>query len=175
MLFGRKTEFAIEAELEVVDGTWYHGRLRFWIAGEPVGDFEDTSDLAGSARWARQFLAASGQRTRADLDKEGAGEVYRSLYGRFFVRGGSEPHEAFNRDPFVLDDVGESSLRDRFSVLAVRRADGSDRMLVRDHAKDTTTETTLPPGSCDGVIGSYCSWVEAQQDKEHQGKREKYP
>ncbi|HEX8171952.1 MAG TPA: Imm42 family immunity protein [Thermoanaerobaculia bacterium] len=148
MIFGDTQTFAIEAELETRSGKFELGHLRFWIGGVAVGDYDDTSDLAASRRWARTFLDASPRRTRADLDDASAAEVFRALHM-------PEAAAAWDRDPFVLDDVGESSLRDRWSIVVVRRADGRDRMIVRDGRRNTITETTLPTGTCDTVLREY--------------------
>jgi hypothetical protein len=162
MIFGKQSNFAVEAETLRQSGKWLFGHLRFWVAGNAIGDFEDTSDLAGSARWGRRFLAASRRRTRPALDGRDASDVYAFLFGRFFERGGSEPEEPFDRDPHVLDDIGESSVRDRVTLLAVRRGDGQDRIIVHDHRTGTTSETAVPATMCDTTIDGYCAWVEAQ-------------
>jgi hypothetical protein len=163
MIFGQTSQVAIEAEALRTTGKWLYGHLRFWVGGQALGDFEDSSDLAGSARWGRRFLASSARRTRSDLDGEDVAIVYYKLFGRFFERGATGSEETFDRDPYVLDDVGESSLRDRISVLTVRRSDGRDRIVVHDHRASRTWEVLAPSGTCDEVVATYCSWVEAQQ------------
>lgn len=158
---GNKHEFAIEAELTGADGPWRLGRLRLWIRGRPLGEFDETVDLAACARWARRFLSASPQRTRSDLDAEPAVEVYRLLYGRYFERGEAPVDEPFIRDPFVLDEVGDAALRDRLSILVLRRGDESDRLLVREHAGGSAVEEyVLPPARCDQVLLDFCHWAE---------------
>lgn len=163
MIFGNASQLAIEAKIIGAEGKWIFGHLRFWVAGNALGDFEDTSDLAGSARWGRRFLSASPRRTRPDLDEQDVDHVYWILFARFFKTGGSALDELFERAPYILDDVGESSLRDRVSVLAVRRSDGRDRIIVHDHrVPGKSWEEILPVGMCDEVVASYCSWVETQ-------------
>jgi hypothetical protein len=159
-IFGQQASFAIEAEFTGAEDKWRFGHLRFWIGGSPIGDFDETSDLAGSARWGRQFLSASARRSRGDLDDSPGDAVYYQLYGRFFERGGSAPGESFDRDPFVLDEVGESSLRDKVTILVVRRGGGRDRVLLRDYQRDGFEEHDIPRGICDEAIDSYCTWVE---------------
>jgi hypothetical protein len=160
MIFGQKSQFAIEAEPLGRDGSMCFGHLRFWLQEQPIGDFEDSSDLAASARWGRRFLSASSMRTRGDLDDHSDDVVYHALYGRFFERGGSAPEEPLERDAFVLDEIGESALRDRASVIVVRRTDGRDRVVLRDHDTEKTTGALLAAGLCDRTIDRYCSWVE---------------
>jgi hypothetical protein len=171
MLFGSTDTFAVEAEFLEIHGKWIYGRLRFWFEGIPLGDFEDTSDLASSARWGRVFLSASPRRTRPDLDSMPAEQVFDVLYGRFVVPVHSEPHArtsghaerdlVWDRDPYLLDDVGESALRDKVAVVVVRKADGSDRILANDYQEGRLHGFHLAQGVCDHVINSYCTWVES--------------
>lgn len=164
MLFGSHDSFGIEAELGEVYGKWTYGRLRFWVGGVSIGDFDDTADLATSARWGRAFLAASPRRTRAELDGAPADELYELLYGRFVQPVDSESPRPWpgpwDREPYVLDEVGESSLRDKAAIVVVPRGDGSDRVLVSNFDDPKVMESNIPEGHCDRVIGSYCTWVE---------------
>lgn len=164
MLFGTAQPFAIEAKLQEICGKWTYGMLRFLVDGSPIGNFENTSDLATSARWGRTFLGASARRTRADLDGVESNAVYELLYGRFVVPVNDrfpKPYPGpWDRDPFLLDDVGDYALRDHYAVLAVRRGDGMDRILVTSFEREQLTETLVPSGVCDQVIEAYCSWVE---------------
>lgn len=163
-MFGDIATFAVEAEFVELYGKRTYGRLRFWLNGVPVGDFDDTSDLATSARWGRTFLAASSRRTRAELGCMAADEVYELLYGRFVEPINTTAPKPWpgpwDRDPYVLDEVGESSLRDKFSVLVVRRGDGADRILIKCFDEERLLEACLSQGACDRVIASYCEWVE---------------
>jgi hypothetical protein len=62
--------------------------------------------------------------------------------------------------PYVLDDVRESALRDTFAVLAVRRGDGTDRLLVKSFDDESLSEALVSPDICDVAVESYCTWVE---------------
>src|SRR4051812_13231201 len=166
MRFGSPDSFAIEAELLELYGKWTYGKLRFWVGGVAIGDFDDTSDLATSARGGRIFLAASPRRTRPDLDGVATVDVYAILYGQFAVplRGPDTrtlkagPMDSWDRDPYLLDDIGESALRDEYAVVAVRRGDGSDRLIVKVFELDAVSEVLLAPGACDATVASYCDW-----------------
>lgn len=164
MIFGNPEVFAIEAMTLEGFGKWSNGRLKFWVGGHSIGDWDDTSNLAASARWGRMFLKASDRRTRVDLDNIPPSEVYEHLYGRFVEPVNSPSPKAWpgpwDRDPFILDDVGESALRDRYAILAVRREDGIDRVIVNCFKDERLSETLLAPGVCDHVIELYCTWVE---------------
>jgi hypothetical protein len=171
MKFGNTSEFAIEADLIGIHSKWIYGHLRFHVAGKPIGDFEDSSDLATSARWGRDFLRASPRRTRSDLDEVSTTAVFDLLYGRYVVSvrsdtgaAGAALHapatEAWDRDPYLLDEIGESALRDKYAVVVVRRRDGVDRMIVRDYDGDDLFECLVTAGCVDAVVNEYCMWVE---------------
>jgi hypothetical protein len=169
MNFGSPSSFAIEAVLMEIYGTWTYGHVRFWVGGTPIGDFDDSADLAGGARWARRFLAASARRTRPDLDDLAATDVYDILYGQFIVSlRGPDTRKlkaprgaAWDRDPYLLEEIGESSLRDDYAVVVARRADGHDRLIVKAFETHAVFEVLLPPGECDATVASYCDWVES--------------
>lgn len=164
MMFGNRDVFAVEAEFLEIHGKWIYGKLRLWIGGASIGDFEDTSDLATSARWGRAFLEASSQRTRAELDEVGPEEVYELLYGRYIEPVNTSVPKPWpgrwDRDPYILDDFGESALRDRWAVVVVRRGDGTDRVLFNCFDEGHVVEALIPQGECDLAIEAYCEWVE---------------
>lgn len=172
MQFGRSDQFSIETSLMEIHGKWIYGHLRLHLGGISVGDFDDTSDLATSARWARVFLQASPRRTRPDLDHASVAQVFERLYGRFVVpigdvgelrarRPGASPvTEPWDRDPYLLDNLGESALRDKFAVLVVRRLDAVDRVIVQRYSDDHLFEVLVDEGLVDAAVKDYCNWVE---------------
>lgn len=172
MIFGIPNYFAIEADLIELHGKWIFGKLRFYINGIPIGDFEDASDLATSARWGRTFLQASSRRTRPDLDNWSTNDVFELLFGRFVISvfGVLDSQteisqrefvtEEFVRDPYLLDDIGESSLRDKYTILVVRRANNTDRVLIKSYDDDSLREVIIAADFIDCTIGRYCTWVE---------------
>jgi hypothetical protein len=91
-------------------------------------------------------------------------EVFDLLYGRFVepvAQPMSKPWPGpWDREPYLLDEIGESALRDKFALVAVRRGDGVDRVLVKRFDDESLSETLVPSGKCDTAIESYCCWVE---------------
>ncbi|MDH5676355.1 MAG: Imm42 family immunity protein [Myxococcales bacterium] len=159
MLFGDPAQFAVEADFTGREGEWRFGRFRLLVHGAEYGDFGDTVDLASSCQWGRTFLEHSKERTRSDLDQRSASAVYDELVGRFMNgRGDGDP---FDRDTFLFDDIGDSSLRDKTTVLVVRRADGHDRVILRDLSSEQVQEVIVPPWTCDRVVRAFCDWIDA--------------
>jgi len=181
MVVGDSREFAAEFELREITGDWYFGSMRFWLAGREYGKYAEWSNLAASVRAARQFLAASERRTRSDLDGIGAQDVWWRLYGRFLqnvsapvglstpLADGSESWGDVT--PYLLEEVGESSVRDVWSIVIVRRSDGADRVIVYDWASGSTTETILGSGVCDATVSAYCCEVETAAGKTFEPSR----
>lgn len=157
MLFGAKDSFAIEAEVTARDAGWIFGRLRFWVYNNSYGDYENPVDLKASARWGRTFLAASSRRTRPEFENTPSDQVFYELYGKYLHT--AAPPERWDRDAFVLDEFGESSLRDKISIVIVRLRDGIDRLLVRDLSSDSIKDFRLHSGQCDKLVNDYCNWV----------------
>jgi hypothetical protein len=167
MLLGKPKQFAIEAiVLDIVDRT-VSGKLRFHINGRCFGDFDDTSLLSSSMYHARLFLSASPRRTRIDLETASSEDVYEQLYGRYVVPiqdlysiSGSSGKLAFwDREPYVLDDIGESSLRDKYALIATRISNGADRVILKSFNDDSLWESQLPSRMLDDTLMTYCAWV----------------
>src|SRR5690606_6547091 len=94
-----------------------------------------------------------------DLDGHSAAAVYELLLGRFMKPAAAAGNGRMDRDPFLLDDVGEASLRDRVSVLVVRRSDGCDRVIVRELKQGSVFEEVVPALVVDDTVSGFCDWV----------------
>lgn len=159
VVFGDPAELAIEAKFTGWEGKWCLGSFRLFVGGSEYGDFSDTVDLAAGSRWGRVFLEHSRDRMRPDLDQKSASEVYEEVFGRFMEGRGEGLR--FDRDTFLFDDIGDSSLRDTTCVLVVRRADGHERVILRDLATARTEEVIVGPWTCDRAVRAFCSWVDS--------------
>lgn len=160
MLWGDRKRFAIEADFEDSSGKWRFGKLMMWLGGRPLGDYEDTTDLASAGRWGRTFLSASGRRTRPELESLAAEEVFHELFQKYFERNPNIKGSLSDNDACILDEIGEASIRDRATILAFRQADGSDRMIAHLWKTEETWALTLEPGQLDQIIDQFCRWTE---------------
>jgi hypothetical protein len=158
MLFGTREKFGIEAQYLETNGSFQYARLQVWVGGAPIGDWDDTSDLAASARRGRRFLKESTRRTRPDLDQLQASQVLHLLYGQYI--GAEDWPDNWDTGPYMLNEIGDSSVRDKAVVLVVRRGNGWDRLILKTYRDESLKEIGLEPGVCDEVISAYCSWVE---------------
>jgi hypothetical protein len=158
MLWGEQKRFAIEACFLEKHDKWRTGRFVFWIGGVQFGDFTDTMDHGIGSRWGRTFLANSGRRGRADLEQLAPAECFCELYEKYVT--GSVYRGPWDRDPYVLDEVGEDSVRDRASIVAFRTSIGTDRIIACSWPERSIREMELASGLLDGILEEYCCWAE---------------
>lgn len=158
LLWGNKPAFAIEAESEQAQAQRRFGHMAFWIDGQRLGDPDDTVDFATSAHWVRVFLRESGRRTRPDLEQLTSAACFHELVEKYLKPGSPVP---WDRDPYVLDEVGDASIRDWASAVAFRRTDGVDRVIARNLTDGSFFETELASGVLDEILRKYCQWAES--------------
>lgn len=167
-LFGSPDAFAVQFEPRgPFDERWKFGHLQFWVDGHSLGDWDDSASLASAARWGRTFLAHSIERFRPDLDSWSAQDILAELYEQFLADRPADvqpaPHaKSWSRDPFLLDEVGDASIRDRARVLAVRTST-RDRIIARCLRTNQVFECLLVAGELDAILGDFCEFVEAMR------------
>jgi len=156
--FGDPNTFAIQCERIAVESGWCLGRFRLWVGGHSFGDFDDTIDLGASRSWTQVFLDAEQQRVRPDLYVAKAREVFSELYGKYVGDRVGEWNGSWDRDPYVLDEVGDASLRDRCSIVVVRSLAGNERIIVREISSNALHDYLVPHG-CSEVLRQYLGWI----------------
>lgn len=164
MIFGNHETFAIEAEVKEPYGKWIYGNLRMWIGGVVIGNYDDASDLASSARWARVFLNHSKGRNWRGIDALTPSEVFADLYGKYLLRtpegkGFQVPPENWDRFALTLDGVGDSSTEGLHGVLVVRIENETDLIISKDLQTSQILHTKLSEGLLDKIISAYLNWI----------------
>jgi hypothetical protein len=159
MIAGNPERFAIEAEpTERVSG-WILGRFRIWLRGRPIGDWDDTADLKGCARWLDDFAAVPRNRHEPGLEVLSAEEVFKAVYDPVMA---SDIERADRRDEipnahsrFHISHIGMSSF-EAFDVLLLFTADGSERCLWRDARSGEIGECLLGHGEMENIAIEFC-------------------
>jgi hypothetical protein len=171
MFFGQSMSFRVEAfYIQTIDSRLY-GNFCLHIADRQIGDLDSAIELTSSVRWARIFLREGPRRVRADLDSATAGEVFDILYQRYIsgasqLRGEHEdvvPRcelESWDRDPYLIDDIGESSIRDKYTILVIGTGNGDDRVILKSYTEGTLNEFLIRNGDIDSAFREYCTWVD---------------
>ena len=156
-IFGDTKLFAIESKALLLENNVFLGQLQFLVDGYRLGDIEDTSDLGAAARWGRTFLKAQSRQVVVGNELS-SGELLQTYIDRY-IHGTFQ--ETWNRDPFLLNDIGEASLRDRADAILVWTQDG-ERLVGRDLITNTVISIDLPRGYSSTVVMQFCNWVEEQ-------------
>lgn len=154
MIVGNRQRFAIEAELkEIVDG-WVLGRFRFWLCGESVGNWEDSVDLKGCARWLRDFSSNPRNRFEASLVSASPEEVFQKVYEPVIGEsvGRASIADAYGR--FHISHLGMSAF-ENFDILLLKDASGGERCLWREGG-GTVQECRLWRNEMENVAASFC-------------------
>ena len=161
MIAGRKDRFAIEAEpQEELDG-WLFGWFRFWLCGQPVGDWEDSADLRGCVRWLRDFANVRRDRYEPALVSLSAAEVFRSVYDPVMAEGNSRSSFADAYARFHISHIGMSSF-ERFDILLLYDVHGSERCLWRRANATEIAECRLWRNEMESVASEFCDLFEQE-------------
>jgi hypothetical protein len=161
MITGRQERFAIEADLqEQLDG-WVLGHFRFWLCGQPVGNWDDSADLRGCVRWLRDFATVTRDRYEPALAAAPAEEVFRCLYDPVMGAGSSStPYkDAFAR--FHISHIGMSSF-EHFDILLLYDAHGGERCLWRVAGATKIEECRLWRNEMESVAKEFCDLFERE-------------
>jgi hypothetical protein len=159
MIAGRRERFAIEAERqEDLDG-WVLGRFRFWLCGQPVGDWDDSTDLRGCVRWLRDFATMARDRYEPALVAATSEEVFRYVYDPVIGEGISRARfeDAFAR--FHISHIGMSSF-EKFDILLLYDAHGGERCLWRRAGSPNIEECKLWRNEMETVAIEFCELFE---------------
>ena len=62
MLFGDNNKFSIEYKVTERMDDWVFGHFLFWICGQAVGNWDDSTDLKGCLNWLKNFIADNSNR-----------------------------------------------------------------------------------------------------------------
>ena len=180
MIFGQSQIFSVEAACVEIRNKHPLGTFCLHIASKLIGALDDLVDLSNSARSVKLFLNAAHRRARPDLDNASTAEVFDVLYGHYTVpladlkrtdagnllvnRNKVQRASAikpWDRDPYLLDDIGESSIRDKYTILVLGRSDGYDRVVIKSYIDGSLSEILTMRGLIDTSLRDYCSWVDA--------------
>lgn len=156
MIAGLKERFAIEAEVSSVTDGWILGRFRFWLCGEPVGNWEDSAALNACANWLSDFAAKPCNRYEPSLVGLSAQEAFQRGYDAAMQDDVPKIENAYSR--FFISQLGMSSF-DRYDILLLKDAEGMERCLWRCR-EDAICECCLNPNEMESVAAQFCEIFE---------------
>ncbi len=159
MIVGNPERFAIQAEpTDEVDG-WILGPFRFWLCGRPVGNWDDTADLKGCARWLEDFATRPRNRHEPGLELLSAEEVFKAVYDPVMASdikrsdGKEKIPDAYSR--FHISHLGMSSF-EAVDILLLFAPDRSERCLWRNARSGEIVECRFAQGEMETIAGEFC-------------------
>lgn len=165
MIIGDQHRFAIESEIEeLTENGWLLGHFRFWVLGEPVGNWDDYTDLKGCAYWLRNFIDVLEDRNESDLVGKSKEEVFRLLYDSVMGSGEQsnvEPPFEHILSRFHISHLGMSSF-DRFDILLIE-TDTQQHLLWRSADDLEIKEAWLSAGEMQRIAERFYQWFKAQE------------
>ena len=160
MIFGDKGTFAIDVEIEDYIDSWVFGRFLFIIAGETIGNTNDSTDLRGCRRWLNDLLVRSPEAVDEALLRLSAREFFATVYDPAMARGtwqSAKYPDAFRR--FSISQVGMSSF-ERFDLLLVGLPGGGHRLFWREAGGDARAQD-IGPELFNKTLAECVNWMDA--------------
>lgn len=174
--FGHKSIFAIEVD-RVWEADSYHcSALRFWIGGEPVGDWEETTLLTACILWMEEFCEYQAERILPESHLESAEGLFRELY-RNYYEGDPNASTSHLRTFFHMDQTGMSSFVDKYGILLVTSNNGTARLIWKCLEKgEKLHDFTLVAGEVERIGREFVAWGKTFITHERMAKpKQKWP
>jgi len=165
MIFGNKNVFAIECEISERIDDWVFGHFLFWLCGQSIGDWEDSTDIKGCLLWLKDFVNIARNRFEEDLTELNKDAVFELLYHSVMQSNASITHQIQNYDDiysrFHISHIGMSSF-DTFSLLLIEQPNGPQRCLWQSESSEEINECYIPQKEMQRVAELCCTWLEQE-------------
>ncbi|WP_146445937.1 Imm42 family immunity protein [Botrimarina colliarenosi] len=161
MLFGEKDKFAIEiGESDVLADGWVYCQFRFWLGGQPAGDWDDRIRLDTSIKYMAEFCSHEDARKRPDVAHLDAESVFNLLHSRYFEADLATCGEDIRslRDCFHLEEIGGSAIIDKYAIIVVTTTVDASRLIWKRWKDSELNEITLLTGDVEAAGYQYNDW-----------------
>ena len=168
MIVGDKDKFAIEYQIDEKIDSWILGRIRFWLRGDAVGNWDDAADLMGCMNWLRDFVENPRDRSEPSLSGRSQDEVFHLLTAHLrHSEAVSEAEDAIRNtfSRFNISHLGMSSF-DRYDIVLWNDITNNERCMWRLGDDGSIHEAVLPPGEMERVARAFCDHLEAELRKD---------
>lgn len=165
MQAGDKSTFAIECKIRDAIDSFVYCNFRFWIAGEPIGDWDEAAVLGVLMHSADVYMRYQGNRcldiannmnteqlwNHIDrvVKSDAPDDLYLSLEGRY-------------RQRYLLHEIADDSVATVCKVIVVERSDGAQRLLWKSNGSTNIQEILLPKLTVDKTAGDFLYWAKTQ-------------
>lgn len=165
MLAGDKSTFAVECEIRDVSDSFIYCNFRFWIAGVPIGDWNEELVLGVLMHAADVFMLYQGERC-LDIPNNISAELLWQHIEK--VANSDNPEdlrislEGRYRQRYLLHDIAVDSVATMCKVIVIDRDDGMQRLLWKNKGDNNIQEMTLPELTVDKAVGDFLRWANSQ-------------
>ena len=164
MFFGSKTKFGIECEIRHTAADFVFCGFRFWVGGEPVGDWNEDCVLGVLLHSAEIFNKYAGKRLIEEVVQDlDADEIMSEIEMR---TNGVDPtqiqkavHERY-RQRYLLHEVADDSVGKEYCV-AVIDANVGQRIVYKKRGGDSAQEVRVADHEVDESITAFINWARA--------------
>ena len=155
-MFGEQNRFGIEVgNVQIIDSKPMV-QCRFWMAGERLGDWDDRIFLRGSLEYATLFVRLRHLREQSGYVEGDANEVFEQLYEYYYSDNREIKNEIHDvRDIFHLEDIGMSSLLDKYGIVLAPDDFGGMRLISKRFCDNLILEQRLAKGEVERVLDEY--------------------
>jgi hypothetical protein len=137
--------------------------MRFWIAGESIGDWNEEATLGVLLHSASVIMRYKNCRHLHQADTMGTEELWRHVE-RFAYSDDADDLqigvEERYRQRFLIHELADDSIASVCKVILVERADGIQRLLWQTGGSVEIHELILPKLTVDHAIRDFIYWAE---------------
>lgn len=163
MLFGEKSNFALECELENPLDEFFNCKICLWADGEQIGNYERGSSLRVSASFFRDTLRFVSELHDEALDGKSAEAVLKFIYKKLYevpeedVSIEELEHHWQRYGKFLICPDGGPAFDGWLAVLLLEPI--RERFLWR-YALGAARESFLPVGRYEATVSSFLAWAD---------------
>lgn len=165
MLSGDKSTFAIECEVRDEIDSFVYCNFRFWVAGKPIGDWNEEAVLGVLMHSANVFMLYQGDRCLNIPNNMNAEQLWQHIDK---VANSDDPDdlrislEGRYRQRYLLHEISDDSVATVCEVFVVDRGDGMQRLLWKNKGDNNIQEMTLPKLTIDNTVSDFLRWAKSQ-------------
>lgn len=158
MLIGEKSSFAVEWVVVSTFEGFVYAHFRFWIAGEPIGDWNEEPVLGVLIHSSKAFLMFKGKRHLPETDGMSSEDLWSYIE---HYSNSDDPREmqiaveGNYRVRFLLHEIADDSVAPLCQIILVDQKNGDQRLLWKHVGSTQIQEEIYSKSVVDEVIENF--------------------
>jgi hypothetical protein len=158
MIIGEKSCFAVEWDVVSTFDNFVYGHFRFWIEGEPIGDWNEEAVLGVLIHSATVFLKFKGKRHLAAAECMNSEQLW--CYVDRYSHSDDPVEmkialEGNYRARFLVHEIADDSVATVCKIILVDQMNGDQRLLWKYNGSASVREIRCSKLVVDGVIEEF--------------------